>query len=515
VPHYLSIQSSTSIPLTLKVEYRKLPKYSGCRIIEPTEILQAHSTYECNHFNFTVWSESENTECELYLSGNGDNFEIFYIKLQPCPLGFSLQRNEKYKTCSCDGTLLSYLSVSPCNLNDRTIYRPANMWITGYTAVNNSHSYVVSLHCPFDYCLPHSLRLNLLTPNSQCQFRRSGVLCGHCQDGLSTVFGTSHCKQCSNIYLTIIIPIAIAGIVLVLMLFLFNLTVTNGAINTFVFYVNIISINISMFFPKCHSLICIVVSLSNLDLGFETCFYDGMDGYAKTWLQLVFPFYLMAIALALIMGSRYSTRVQRLTAQRGLPVLATLFLLSYTKILMAMCHVLFFFTFITRLPGKHSELVWSVDTSIPKFGVKFSVLFTAYLFLLLILLSFNVLLLFTRILFRFKFINRFKPLLDAYFGPYKDSFFFWIGLQLLMRPIFFGLSALDKDNNLTIGIILLGILLCVQGVLHPFKSRFKNVQESLILLNLLAVYVTALYNNADDKPELPVAKHLIIAVFIL
>jgi len=166
VPHYLSIQSSTSIPLTLKVEYRKLPKYSGCRIIEPTEILQAHSTYECNHFNFTVWSESENTECELYLSGNGDNFEIFYIKLQPCPLGFSLQRNAKYKTCSCDGTLLSYLSVSPCNLNDRTIYRPANMWITGYTAVNNLHSYVVSLHCPFDYCLPHSLRLNLLTPNS-------------------------------------------------------------------------------------------------------------------------------------------------------------------------------------------------------------------------------------------------------------------------------------------------------------------------------------------------------------
>ena len=513
VPQYLSIQSSTNIPLTLKAEYRKLPEHSGCRIIEPTEILQAHSTYECNQFNFTVWSDSDNHECELYLSGNGDNFEIFYIKLQPCPLGFSLQSNGKSKTCSCDGILLSYLSVSPCNLDNRTIYRPPNMWIAGYTTENNSHSYVVSLHCPFDYCLPHSSRLDLLAPNSQCQFRRSGVLCGHCQDGFSTVFGTSHCKHCSNVYLTITIPIAIAGVVLVLMLFLFNLTVTNGAINTFIFYVNIISINISMFFPKCHSPICIFVSLSNLDLGLETCFYDGMDGYAKMWLQLVFPFYLIAIALALIMGSRYSTRVQRLTAQRGLPVLATLFLLSYTKILMVMCHVLFFFTFITRLPGKHSELVWSVDTSIPKFGAKFIVLFTVCLFLLLILLSFNTLLLFTRVLSRFKFINTFKPLLDAYFGPYRDSFFFWTGLQLLMRAIFFGLSALDKDTSLTIGIILLGILLCVQGVVHPFKSRFKNIQESLILLNLLAVYVTALYNNTDDKSELPVAKHLIIVVF--
>jgi len=514
VPHYLTIQSSMSIPLTIKAEYRKLPEQLGCRIVEPTEILQAHSTYGCNQFNFTVWSKSDNDECELYLSGNGDNFEIFYIKLQPCPLGFSLQRNRKSRACSCDGTLLSYLSVTPCDLNVKTIYRPANMWITGYTAaVNNSHSYVVSLHCPFDYCLSHSSRLNLFTPNNQCQFRRSGVLCGHCQDGLSTVFGTSHCKQCSNVYLTITIPIAIAGVLLVLMLFVFNLTVTNGAINTFIFYVNIISINISMFFPKCHSPICIILSLTNLDLGFETCFYDGMDGYAKMWLQLVFPFYLIAIALALIIGSRYSTRVQRLTAQRGLPVLATLFLLSYTKILMAMSHVLFFFTFITYLPGKHSELVWSVDTSIPKFGVKFVVLFTACLLLLLILLPFNILLLFTRILSRFKIINTLKPLLDAYFGPYRDRFFFWTGLQLLMRAIFFGLSALDKETNLTIGIVLLGILLCVQGVLHPFKSRFKNVQESLILLNLLAVYVTALYNNTDDKPELPVAKHLIIVVF--
>ena len=155
------------------------------------------------------------------------------------------------------------------------------------------------------------------------------------------------------------------------MLFVLNITVTNGAINIFIFYVNIISINISMFFPNCHSPVCIILSLSNLDLGFETCFYNEMDDYAKVWLQAVFPFYMILIALALIMGSRYSTRVQRLTAQRGLPVLATLFLLLYTKLLMATCHALYFFTFVTHLPNKHSELVWSVDTNIPKLGIKF------------------------------------------------------------------------------------------------------------------------------------------------
>ena len=514
VPGYLSAQKSISVPLTLKVATAN-PKAleKGCKIIEPSEILQAHSDYGCNEYNFTVWSETNSTECELYIVGPEDNVETFYIKLQPCPLGFSLQRIDKSRICYCDNVLNSHISISPCDLNDRTIQRPANHWISGSSRKKSPHFYKASLHCPFDYCLPHSTRLNLITPDQQCQFNRTGLLCGHCQHGLSTVFGSSQCTKCTNIYLLIIIPIAISGILLVLMLFVLNITVTNGAINTFIFYVNIISINISMFFPNCHSPVCIILSLSNLDLGFETCFYNEMDGYAKVWLQAVFPFYMILIALALIMGSRYSTRVQRLTAQRGLPVLATVFLLSYTKLLMATCHVLFFFTFVTHLPSKHSELVWSVDTNIPKLGVKFIALFTIYLILFLILLPFNILLLFTRMLSRFKFINTFKPLLDAYFGPYRDRFFYWTGLQLLMRAVFFGLSALDKHTSLTSGIIVLGILLCAQGVLHPFRSRFKNIQESLILLNLLAVYVAALYNNDTDKSELPITKHLITIVF--
>ena len=88
----------------------------------------------------------------------------------------------------------------------------------------------------------------------------------------------------------------------------------------------------------------------NLDLGIETCFYDGMDGYVKMWLQLAFPSYLMLIAFALIIESRYSSKLQRLTASRVLKVLATLFLLSYTKVLLTVYHVLLFL--ISNLPSK-------------------------------------------------------------------------------------------------------------------------------------------------------------------
>ena len=305
--------------------------------------------------------------------------------------------------------------ITQRNINDQTILRPADSWISA-TTHNNSYTYHISLYCPFHYCLRHSSHLNFFTPNSQCQFNRSGLLCGHCQQSLSTVFNSSHCQKCSNIYILLIIPIAIAGVVLVLLLFVLNLTVTDGTINGFILYVNIISINTPVFFTKLNHFkpAYIFVSLANLDLGIQTCFYNGMDDYAKMWLQLAFPFYLIFIATIIVIATRYSTTIQRLTARRALPVLATLFLLSYTKILRIASNVLFSYSTITHLPSKHTTLVWSVDANVPLFGVKFTILFIVCLILFLILVPFNVILLFTRTLSRFRFVNKFKPLLDAY-----------------------------------------------------------------------------------------------------
>ena len=153
------------------------------------------------------------------------------------------------------------------------------------------------------------------------------------------------------------------------------------------------------------------ISLANLDLGIQICFYNGMDDYAKMWLQLAFPFYLIFIATLIIIISRYSTTIQRLTARRALPVLATLFLLSYTKILRIVSSVLFFYSTITHLPSKHTTLVWSVDANVPLFGVRFTILFIVCLILFLILVPFNVILLFTKTLSRLINLNHYRMLI--------------------------------------------------------------------------------------------------------
>ena len=486
----LNLRSNNNIN-TLYVNVDMYHSYlppSHCKVSSTSETFNVVRN-SCTQLRYTILS-ADKEQCELVFSSKYVNtITIFYIKLYKCPVGFSLNNNTE--ACDCDPVLKKL--VLKCNINDQTVLRHANCWISAESH-NNHHNYQTSHHCPFHYCLPHSSTVNFSTPNSQCQFNRAGILCGQCQQNLSTIFGSSQCQHCSNITLLLILPIIIAGILLVLLLFLLNLTVTDGTINAFIMYANIISINNDVFFDtdEIGTPAYTFISLANFDLGIKICFYNGMDDFAKIWLQLAFPFYLIFIATSLIIVSRYSTTIQRITARRALPVLDTLFLLSYTKILHTVSNVLFFYSTVTHLPSKHTTLVWSVDTNVSLFGVKFAILFITCVVLFLVLLSFNIVLLFTRTLMRFQSVNRFKPLLDAYQGPYKDHYYYWTGLQLLIRAVFFGIAALDKKICLIIGAAVTSGLIGLHGFVGPFKSKIKNFQELLFALNLQLLYIFTL-----------------------
>ena len=214
----------------------------------------------CTTVEFNIQFKDRKS-CELFLRGRVltsiaiDKFDIlrhdelvdvYHISMIPCPAGFILNTIEGI--CQCDPLLQGQkVFITNCNINDQTILRLANSWLSA-DIVNNSHTYDVSLECPFDYCMTHQSYINVAIPNLQCQFNQCGILCGHCPSGHSTVFDSSQCNHCSNVYLLIIIPIALAGIVLVCLLFILNLTVTDGSITPFIYYVNIISINSAVFF---------------------------------------------------------------------------------------------------------------------------------------------------------------------------------------------------------------------------------------------------------------------------
>ena len=199
---------------------------------------------------------------------------MFSIEILPCPIGFTLQNG----VCDCDPYLTSSnIHIDACNIDKATINRPANTWIIALNHTNITQ-YFISHKCPMDYCLPHSSHLNLLHPDLQCQFNRTGILCSQCQHSLSMVFGSSRCVHCTNIHILISTLVIVTGIVLVVLLYILNLTVTNGTINGIIFYANIISVNDSTFLANNNvfkPLRVLIYYFTNLYLGIETCFYDG------------------------------------------------------------------------------------------------------------------------------------------------------------------------------------------------------------------------------------------------
>jgi len=464
---------------------------NDCSVVDISQLSQIHLNHDCNSYSYTLWPKNRTVKvCELFIGLQGTP-ETFYVQFKPCPLGFTLQENRK--ACYCDPVLTF---IKSCNLSDETILHPAYSWISAREDNDsNNITYTVSSYCPFALCLSHKSNLKLSEPDSQCHFSRTGLLCGECQQGFSTVFGSYQCKRCSNIYLLLLIPLTLSGIVFVTFLYIFNLTVWNGTVNTCIFYINIISINVLALFSNCQSFACVILSIMAFDFRAKSCFYNGMDDYAKKWLQLAHTFYLIGIAILFIILSRYSTTLQRWTAQKALPVLATLFLFSFTKLLIAVCNVLFKYSTITYLPSNKNKMVWSVSTPTPLFGLKFLALFAVCIIIFLILFFFNLILLFTRTLSRLRFITTFKPLLDTYFGPYKDNAYYWTGLLLLIRVIMYVLLGIDEDMGFVVISILLGVLLCLHAAVQPFKSKFHNIQECITILNLLAVYAALSYKK--------------------
>ena len=300
------------------------------------------------------------------------------LQLKPCPLGFQL--NNKTNYCSCHSTLVE--NNIQCDIDTQMIHRPSPVWMQA--AIPNTAGIEITIHkhCPFDYCKFSDVELNLTKPDKQCDFNRSGTLCGGCQSHFSQVLGSSRCLKCSNIWLLLIVPLALAGILLVGVLVATNLTVSVGTIDGLIFYANIVQPNKAILFPgnSGRSFLSIFIAWLNLDLGIETCFYSGLDAYAKTWLQFVFPIYIWLIMTMIIVFSHYSTTVARLSGRNAVPVLATLFLLSYTKLLRT---IITAFSF-TVLEGKKSA-VRLYDGNVLYLQGKHVPLFLAALLLLLTL----------------------------------------------------------------------------------------------------------------------------------
>ena len=255
------------------------PAFTG-ELGESEGIQELKST--CRFLPYSIKTTHEFIELYLFITdcqmvGVLDTPTILNVTFLPCPFGFELWGHPP--KCDCAAHVRKR-GVS-CSIDTQMITRPPTSWIG-----NLSSELVIHTHCPFDYCKPDITSLSLHRQSEQCSFNRTDVLCGACQPGLSLALGSSNCLQCSNFHLFLLIPFALAGLLLVAVLLWCNLTVSVGTINGLIFYANIVRVNQATFFPSSNNslgtrFLAVFIAWLNLDLGFETCFFGGMDAYTR------------------------------------------------------------------------------------------------------------------------------------------------------------------------------------------------------------------------------------------
>ena len=526
-------QGDGVVPGVVRADFTEI---HSAQQLEPLQYSQSTIQNGCTNLTYTIFSGQEKEQLQLTAENAGLAYLLYYvppkinITLLSCPLGFTLARSPA--KCVCNSVLAK--RDYKCNITTQSIRRPKGVWIgyfeqslanstIGYS--NTKHGVILHTHCPLDYCKYHDLDLNLIHPDSQCQLNHSGLLCGECQSGLSLALGTSQCLKCSNVYLLLLVAFILAGLMLVVTISWCNLTVSEGTLSALILYANIIQISKAAFLPQSETnVLTVFVAWLNLDLGIQTCFYDGMNMYAKAWLQLLFPLYIWAIVAVMIILSHYYMTAARVVGQNAPKVLATLFLLSYAKLLRAVITI-FSFTYV-KYPDGHTSPVWLYDGNVEYLrGKHIPLSITAVLILIAFLIPYTSVVLCMQCLRRktnhrlLAWVRRFKPVFDPYGGPYKDRYQFWTGFLLVVRVLLFLAFAFNSSGNQALNLLLIAIaastLLCALVVFRGvYKSLILDILEASFLVNISVLAAATLYVQLLNR-SLAIPIHASIGVSLI
>ena len=453
---------------------------------------------------------------DLNMKDNRMSFKVpvFQINVSDCPVGFSLKNG----SCTCDSKLNSHGYI--CDIDTETITSPPGYW-TGLEEREDGDLLLFHSNCHPTFCNSSKRDFHPSDdPAEACLGNGTGVLCGECKENYSVVFGSHVCyNHCTDLYLLTILAYALAGFLLVVLLFALRITVATGTINGLIFYANVLGIIFDQVIEhetiqnsNYVAFVRVFIALLNLDLGFPLCFYKGMTTAGKVGFQFLFPVYLWSMVGLLIFLSKYFTRLSELISKFFVQVLVTLFYLSFSKLLSTVIVIFSSSTVsVIKGPGNYtSRLVWYYDGNDYGSNTHVILLALAVTFTVLFLLPYALLVTFSSLLLRFRVVSiKFKPFIDAYSGPFKDKWRFWFGLRLWITILLFGVDgALEGTNTMMIFVvnfITVMLFMFLQNLVRPFKNRLVGALDLFFMVN----YTTLL------AASVPWTRHVFWWIYVL
>ena len=446
------------------------------------------------------------------------NFSVSFL---PCPLGFQFDKNNS--VCSCNKAFFDKIfgdgdaNAVHCDINTKTIQlmeKRKSLWFGCMDALlmknrSKCNTFALSSSCDY-YCQYASYNISVVERkflDDQCVSGRTGILCGQCKPGLSRVLGASSCQKCSNVYLPGLIALyMLPGIFLVIFLTMLNITVTEGTINGIIFYATILHGNRGIILHsrsigQLNQYLWMFISWLNLYLGFDTCAYDGLDGYQHIWLTFGYTFYLLSVQLFIIFLSRKFILFTRLFGRNVLKVLATLLFLTNSQLLYACFHSFHFAEIYvyTENTSMQTKYVWHYDGNVPYLSFKHALLLLMAVICFCAMLCFMLSLFMIQCLQRWtdywylKWVERLRPFYEAYTGPCNDNYRFWPGLLYLLRSALYALDLWSTSFEYHIKHLKMiatasaCVLVLLLAILFPhgvYKKWYLNILEFSLFLNL-------------------------------
>lgn len=531
---------------------------------------------------------------ELYSTG----FYQYKLKLEievlPCTPGYSVISQviettggvDEVHICSCYNKKNFYLGVLCRNDYDKFRTSIAHGYWAGYV-INNTISKSVepedsanfyTATCPLSFCqyqiqnksgsntsydfpaanLPEQIDLFI------CGESRTGILCGQCREGYSVFFHSFEYDCFPNnlchigwlfYILSELLPLTIIFVVVMV----FNISFTTGAVNGFIFFAQTIDsllINNNyatnlhfyqrkelLWFYRSHQ---VIYRFFNLDFfgidHLSFCLWQGastLDIKVFKFVSVTYAFILVAVTILVLnkisLTGRYLPFKLRNMGNYVIQGLSAFLILCYAQCVVVSFQLLFSIHLrgIDFMNTKQLYVFYNGDIlffstrhlpyAIPALICLVTLIMMPPLILLwhpfvkqllakcglgesrLVIVIDNIL-----------FVNKLKPLVDSFQSCFKDKYRFLAGLLFLYRVVLLlGLLVIKQSQLFVLVSIIILLMLLFHSILQPYKKRWHNIINGFFLANMLAINTISLSINHALVNHDEVTKHFIYSISVI
>ena len=467
------------------------------------------------------------------------------IKLVDCHPGFTLSEDNE---CICDPR--PYIGLR-CDANRFYSYLSPGFWAG--LVYNGNRTVLATGTAPSGFCdyngtEEESLGVRLPRNISDldeaiCGKSKTGILCGNCRQGYTTYFHSPDflCKPadptlCKVGWLFYIISELVPVTVMFITVLALNISFTSGAINGFIFFVQLLdSLNVDAFgiitYPTAISVLAqgyqVIYGFFNLDFFnievLSFCLWPNataLDMLVFKYVTIVYALFLVVIVVLVTnkCGGRYLGKCCRITKLKTSVIhgISTFLVICYAQCVKVSLTLLQGYQYALQRGNRMNlPTVVFLNANLPYFtGRHLIYALPALLFLLIIGVIPPMCLLIYPLLNKVlalcgiedskpvNFISKLlpisslKPLLDSFQGCFKDNLRFFAGLYFIYRWIPFIIDASTYSNStffLILGIILVCIL-ALHAVIQPYSMRTHNIVDNLLLFDLIVINAVSFGN---------------------